>query len=54
MEVVQGVTDGGDYTEQEVQRLTDYVLPKMLIAGVTTVSVASVVLAGVVAPMIFA
>lgn len=53
MEVVNGTTLDGDFTESEIQNITNYVLPKMLIAGVTSVSVASVVLAGIIAPMIF-
>ncbi len=53
MEAVNGAAYGKNYTEAELQRMTDYVLPKMLISGVATVSVASVVLAGFVAPMIF-
>lgn len=53
MEVVNGTTLDANFTELEIQNLTNYLLPKMLIAGVTSVSVASVVLAGIIAPMIF-
>ncbi|MEA4954271.1 MAG: hypothetical protein VB096_01975 [Pseudoflavonifractor sp.] len=53
MEVVTGASFGRNFTPEQVQNLTDYVLPKMLIAGVASVSVASVALAGVVAPLIF-
>ena len=53
MEAVGGASFGKNYTEEQIQNMTDYVLPKMLIAGVASVSVASVVLAGVVAPYIF-
>lgn len=53
MEVINGTTIDGDFTESEIQNLTNHLLPKMLIAGVTSVSVASVVLAGIIAPMIF-
>lgn len=53
MEVVNGTTLDGDFTPSEIENLTNYLLPKMLIAGVTSVSVASVVLAGIIAPMIF-
>ncbi len=52
-EVVTGTTFGKDFTPEEESRLTDYLLPKMLIAGVTSVSVVSVILAGIIAPMIF-
>ncbi|MFR1050906.1 MAG: hypothetical protein ACLSE7_04185 [Lachnospirales bacterium] len=53
MEVVTGASFGRDFTPEQIRNLTDYVLPKMLIAGVASVSVASVALAGVVAPLIF-
>lgn len=53
MEVVNGASFGRDFTPEQMQNLTDYILPKMLIAGVASVSVASVALAGVVAPLIF-
>ncbi len=53
MEVANGTSFGKDFTPEQVQNLVDYLLPKMLIAGVTSVSVASVVLAGLVAPYIF-
>ena len=53
MEVSNGVSYGKGFSEEEQQRITNYVLPKMLIAGVASVSVASVVLASYVAPYIF-
>lgn len=53
MEVSTGVSFGKGFTEVQIQNITDYVLPKMLIAGVASVSVASVVLASYVAPLIF-
>lgn len=53
MEVATGVSFGKNYTEAQMQNITNYLLPKMLIAGVASVSVASVVLASYVAPMIF-
>lgn len=40
--------------EEESKRLTDEVLPKMIVAGFTTVSAASVILAGFIVPHIFA
>lgn len=54
MEAVNGAAVEADYSEEEIQNLTNYILPKMLIAGVTTVSVASVVIASVISPLIFA
>ena len=54
MEVVNGAAADGSISETEVQNLTNQFLPKMLIAGVASVSVVSVVLAGMIAPMIFA
>ncbi len=54
MEVVNGATADGGYSEGEVQNLTNQFLPKMLIAGVASVSVVSVVLAGMISPLIFA
>ena len=44
---------GMDLSDKHKQRLVDYVLPKMLVGGFTTVTIASVVFAGIVAPMIF-
>lgn len=43
-----------DVDEEEKQRIIDYILPKMLVGGFVTVTVASVVFAGFIAPMIFA
>ncbi len=48
-EVVQSV----DATPEQKEMLTASLLPKMLIGGFTTVSVASVVFAGLIVPMIF-
>lgn len=53
MEAVNGNTFGKDFSEEEVQRLTNYVLPKMVIGGVTSVSIVSVIIAAYIAPMIF-
>lgn len=52
-EAVNSNTRGKGYTEVEIQRLTNYVLPKMVIGGVTSVSIASVLIAAYLAPMIF-
>lgn len=42
-----------NFTEEEKARAMDYVMPKMIVGGFTTVTVASVVFAGIIAPMIF-
>ena len=52
-EIINGVTSEGEYTESEIKAITDYIMPKMIISGVVSVSVASVVLAGVISTMIF-
>ena len=43
-----------DFTELEKVYALDYVMPKMIVGGFTTVTIASVVFAGIIAPMIFA
>ena len=42
-----------DFTELEKVYALDYVMPKMIVGGFTTVTIASVVFAGIIAPMIF-
>lgn len=42
-----------DASDEDKERVKNYILPKMLVGGFTTVTVASVVFAGVIAPMIF-
>jgi hypothetical protein len=44
---------GLDAGEEEKERIVGYVMPKMLVGGFTTVTIASVVFAGIVAPLIF-
>lgn len=39
-------------TEEESQAILEYIQPKMLVAGFITVSIASVVLAGILAPIL--
>ncbi|MBQ4506761.1 MAG: hypothetical protein II971_05875 [Firmicutes bacterium] len=41
------------FTDKEKAMALDFVMPKMIIGGFTTVTVASVVFAGIIAPMIF-
>lgn len=53
MEAVNGATFGHNFSEEEIHRLTNYVLPKMVIGGVTSVSICSVIIAAIIAPMIF-
>ena len=53
MEAVNGNTFGKNFSEEEVQRLTNYVLPKMVIGGVVSVSIVSVIIAAYIGPMIF-
>lgn len=53
MEAKAGATKGKDYSPETVQALEDYLLPKMLIAGVVSVSIVSVLLAGFIGPMVF-
>ena len=49
-EVVASMTE---FTEEEKGYALDYVMPKMIVGGFTTVTIASVVFAGIIAPMIF-
>jgi len=44
---------GAGLPEDQFQNLMDQLLPRMIIAGFTTVTVSSVILAGFIAPMIF-
>lgn len=53
MEAVNGNTFGKNFSEEEVQRLTNYVLPKMVIGGVVSVNIVSVIIAAYIGPMIF-
>lgn len=51
--IVRSVVKGYRLPEAENKKLLDMVLPQMIIAGFTTVTLASVFMAGVIAPMIF-
>ena len=53
MEAVNGSTFGKNFTEEEIQRLTNYVLPKMVIGGVISVSIVSVIIAAYISPLLF-
>ncbi len=49
-EVVASMTD---FTREEKEKALNYILPKMIVGGFTTVTIASVVFAGIIAPLIF-
>ena len=51
--LVDEIVRGYNGTDEEKQLISDYLLPKMLIGGFTTVSVGSVIFAGIIAPYIF-
>lgn len=53
MEVSAGCVKGKGFSKEEEQRVVDHLLPKMIIAGTVSVSIASVLLAGAVVPMVF-
>ena len=42
-----------DFNDNEKAMALDFVMPKMIVGGFTTVTIASVVFAGIIAPMIF-
>ncbi len=48
------VVNSLDCTDEQRQRALEFVMPKMIVGGFTTVTVASVVFAGIICPMIFA
>ena len=49
-EVVASMTE---FTPEEKEKALNYVMPKMIVGGFTTVTIASVVFAGIIAPLIF-
>lgn len=51
--VVRTVVRSFHLEEEEEEKLTSMVLPQMIIAGFTTVTVVSVLMAGIIAPMVF-
>ena len=53
MEVASGVARGRGLDKTGEQKLVDHLLPKMIVSCVVSVSVASVVIAGAVAPVLF-
>ena len=42
-----------EFTAEEKEKALAYVMPKMIVGGFTTVTIASVVFAGIIAPLIF-
>ena len=49
-EVVASMTE---FTPEEKEKALNYIMPKMIVGGFTTVTIASVIFAGIIAPMIF-
>ena len=50
-EVVNSYTD---ITPEQRERMSAYLMPKIIVGGFATVTVASVIFAGIICPMIFA
>ena len=44
---------GDDVTDEQRERAKNYLMPKMVMGGFVTVTIASVVFASVIAPIIF-
>lgn len=53
VEVTNGTKIDMKLTDEEAEKLQAYLMPKMVVAGVTSVSITSVIIAGVLIPMIF-
>ena len=53
MEISAGVVKGKNFSQEEEQRVVQHLLPKMIVAGTVSVSIASVLLAGFVIPILF-
>ena len=53
IEVVNAAQMTHNLSDEDTARLTDYYLPKMIISGVTSVSIVSVIVANMIAPLIF-
>lgn len=51
--ITEGVCKTLDCEDATAARIQDYLMPKMIVGGFTTVTIASVVFAGIVTPMIF-
>lgn len=53
MEVSAGAVKGKNFSKEEEQRVVTHLLPKMIVAGTVSVSIASVLLAGAIIPVVF-
>lgn len=53
MEVAQGAVQGKNFSKEEEERVVQHLLPKMIVSGTVSVSVTSVVIASLVAPILF-
>ena len=53
IEVVNAAQMTHKLSDEDAARLTNYYLPKMIISGVTSVSIVSVIVANMIAPLIF-
>lgn len=53
MEVSSGVSKGRGLNKEDEQKLVDQLLPKMIVSCVVSISIASVILAGAIAPILF-
>lgn len=53
MEVASGAVEGKGFTKEEEERVVQYLLPKMIVSGTVSVSIASVIIAGIAVPILF-
>lgn len=53
MEVASGAVEGKSFTKEEEERVVQYLLPKMIVSGTVSVSIASVIIAGIAVPILF-
>lgn len=53
MDSIKTFTAEGDYSEKQLATMENYFVPKMVIGGVVSVSIVSVIIASIIAPQIF-
>lgn len=53
MDSINTFTSMGDYSQNQIDALENYLVPKMVIGGVVSVSIVSVIIATIIAPHIF-
>jgi len=53
MDSIKTFTAEGNYTDKQVASMENYFVPKMVIGGVVSVSIVSVIIASIIAPQIF-